>query len=597
MRTFHKLRGYGSLTFPRHIIAVDTETSTIKPSEETHFPQLILGHAIYISLDESLNILVYEPYDFYTVQDFWGWVSTKCYYKTELYMFAHNWGFDFPVLHGFDEIKRLGYTITMLVDESPPVILKFQRTDHKITILDTLNYFRQSLASMGSAIGLDKIEIDLSKCEGQELLVYCRRDTEIVAKSVVGLCRFLYSNKLSRLTPTVASLALSVFTNCFMKHDIMLDADVERNRLSRKSYLGGRTEAFRIGSYKGKYYLIDVNSMYPFVMRNHDFPTRVITTCRTMRIDELDVVTSRYAITAECRVNTNIPVYPKRINGYTCFPVGRFDTVLSTPEIVYGLDNDLIESLGTVILHEQARIFQDYVDYMYVNRQQYKKAKNESYQEFCKKLMNSLYGKFGQNGKKWKKTQLTPRGKPGSWEVVDRPTDNIVKYKEINDVVFEGVEDEEADHSFPAIAAHVTAYGRILLQRMIDYLGRQHVYYCDTDSLLIDQHAYDRVKSKLSPTVLGCWSLDGEYDKITINGLKDYQFGEKVKIKGINKKAVKICEDLYDQMQFSSLKSAINRGHLNSPVIKNVIKELTRVYNKGNVGADGIVTPFVLSAD
>ena len=39
------------------------------------------------------------------------------------------------------------------------------------------------------------------------------------------------------------------------------------------SYYGGRTEAFKIGSLSGyTWYKFDINSLYPFVMANADYP-------------------------------------------------------------------------------------------------------------------------------------------------------------------------------------------------------------------------------------------------------------------------------------------------------------------------------------
>jgi len=597
MRPFHKLRGYGSKSYPQSIIATDTETSTISKGEKLHRPKLILGVGLYYRLSntldtESTDELVYRDKD-----SFWDWVESKLVYNGTVFIFAHNWSFDFPVLDGFNQLRGRGFSLQGIVDQSPPVILRYKRDEYKLVVIDTLNFFRQSLKAMGEAIGLDKIDIDLNDCDNDELLTYCRRDTEIVGKAVIELCRFLRDNNLTGFKHTVAALALSAFTQSFMSHDIFIDGNEERVAFTRESYFGGRTEAFFIGTRKKKRYLIDVNSMYPFLMYHHRYPTKTFTSINTADVGDLHAYCTKFCVTARVHVDTHIPCFPVKIDGRTCFPTGRFTTVLSTPEIVYALDNDLIDRVDRVVLHESGYIFKDYVEYLYTNRKRYKKEGNESYQEFCKKLMNSLYGKFGQNSPAWNKTNLRPRGYPGTWEVHDIDIGHVIKYMEINDVVFESTGDRESRDSFPAIAAHVTAHSRMYMQLMIDYLGREHVDYGDTDSLLIDDHAYNRIKDRLSPTTLGAWSLDGEYDKVTIYGLKDYEFGTKIKIKGINKKARLIRKGLYEQIQFSSLRGSINRGELDAPTLKTIRKGLKRIYYKGTVDRDGRVAPFVLDED
>lgn len=608
------------MTYPRNIIATDTETTTLKEGEETvHKPTLILGVGLYYRLSDTLDIESTDEIVYTDKQDFWDWIETKLIYNGETYIFAHNWSFDYPVLDGFRELQNRGWSLIAIVDQSPPVILRYKKPGYKITIIDTLNFFRQPLKSMGEAIGLHKIDIDINNYKQHELLPYCRRDTEIVGQAVIQLCRFLRDNQLSGFKHTVAALALSTFTNSFMHHSIFIDGNPERVAFTRESYFGGRTECFRVGHYKQRMYLIDVNSMFPFVMYNNDYPIKTFTTIKTATIEDLHIYVLKYCVTARVRVNTHIPCFPVKIDGRTCFPTGRFTTVLSSPEIEYALNNNLLESVDLVVLHYKARIFDRYVESLYTMRKRYKKDGNDSYQEFCKKLMNSLYGKFGQNGHVWEKTKLQPRGYPGTWEVheidnadseltgTDKPgvsvtTDKttkirVVRYMEVNETVFEAIKETESRDSFPAIAAHVTAHARIYMQLMIDYLGREHVYYGDTDSLLIDDHAYQRIKDRLSPTALGAWSLDGEYDEITIHGLKDYEFGSKIKIKGINKKARMVKSGLYEQLQFSSLRGAINRGELDAPTIKSVRKELKRVYYKGTVDRNGIVVPFVLDED
>lgn len=594
MRKGHKLRTYDKGNHPKHLVFVDTETTTIKPDENEHFPVLILGVAIYVAIDESGQIIDEKRVIFRTPETFWDWFASLISPGVEMFAYAHNWSYDLPVLDTFKFMSDLGFTLKGIVDASPPIILRYGKPGYKVQFIDNLNYFRQSLAKIGESLGYHKLEIDLDECSENELETYCIRDTEILKKAVLNLIQFLIVHGLSGLKPTVSSIAFATYIKCFKPCDIFIDASPERTAIGRKSYFGGRTECFRIGKFTGKFYLIDVNSQYPFVMRNNDFPVKAIKHHKRVTVRDIESIIHRYCVTIKCDVETTIPVFPKKIDDRTCFPVGSFTTYLSTPEVIYGLDNDLITKVHEVVVYEQYRIFESYVDYFYNMRVNYRSKGNETYQLLCKLLMNSLYGKYGQMGQKWIKSNEKPRGRPGKWFILDEPTKKRVQYMEIDNQVWVSEKETESKDSFPAIAAHVTAYGRILMQRMMDYIGRQHIYYCDTDSLIIDQHAYNRVKDKLSKTVLGCWSLDGEADRLVLYGAKDYEFGSKKKIKGIRAKHVLTEDGLYRQLQFSSLRGSINKGILDKPVIKHTHKALKRVYLKGNVDSEGVVTPFVL---
>jgi hypothetical protein len=553
-----------------------------------------VGVAKYVHLNDTLQPENQQECVFYTVADFWSFVASVTHGRRETYMYAHNWSFDWPVLNGFASMTSLGYRLLSIVDASPPVILRYSNGREKITVIDTLNYYRTSLADIGIAVGLPKLSIDIDNVTVEQLTPYCRRDVEIVELAVIRLIQYLSENNISRLTHTVSSIALSAFIRRFCRYDIMIDGDVKRVKIARSSYFGGRTECFRLGAYSGKFFLIDVNSMYPYVMRNHDYPVKAFAVWKRVRVSDLGVLCEKYCITALVKVSTNIPVFPVKIGGKTCFPIGEYLTYLSTPEILYGIENDLISEVVCVVAYQKARIFEDYVDYFYSQRQRHKQAGNETYQEFDKKLLNTLYGKFGQIGLEWVETDLQARGQCGRWTIIDNVAGKSVSYMEIEGVVYESKRESESRDSSPSIAAHVTAHARMHLQYTMDFVGSGHYYYCDTDSLLLDRHGYEKIKDSLNKTTLGAWSLKGQYDKIDIRGLKDYKFGDEERIKGINRKAVRVSNGLYSQLQFSSLKGAIRSGDTTHPTIRRIEKRLKRKYDKGRVSQEGLVTPLVI---
>jgi DNA polymerase elongation subunit (family B) len=72
---------------------------------------------------------------------------------------------------------------------------------------------------------------------------------------------------------TIASQAIKVF-RLYLTHDIK-SLDKKTDDFVRKSYFGGRTEVFK-PEYNSKtkpIYCYDVNSLYPTVMRENEFPT------------------------------------------------------------------------------------------------------------------------------------------------------------------------------------------------------------------------------------------------------------------------------------------------------------------------------------
>ena len=104
----------------------------------------------------------------------------------------------------------------------------------------------------------------------------------------------------------------------------------------------------------------------------------------------------------------------------------------------------------------------------------------------------------------------------------------------------------------------------------------------------------DKLAPYLSPTELGKLKLEKTVNKLIIRGLKDYSADEKVVIKGVRKSAIEVSDGVYTQEQWPSFKGIFKSTDANRYVVKHVTKHLTREYTKGNVGSDGIITPFVL---
>jgi hypothetical protein len=595
-RNNHKICVSKKLKFPRACVFLDTETTTIQEDEKEHRPKLVFGAAEFIVLDDEINIISYERQSFQVREDFW--VKFYSFLSSEqiIHVYAHNWSFDFPVLNGLEVLPALGFKLTHQVTDCPPLILTFEGGRYKIKIVDTLNYYRSSLAEMGRSLGIQKLDMPDTSMYSEQLERYCLIDVEILRESMLSLMRFLHDNDICMLKYTLSSISLCSFIRKFSNQDIYIDADEKINEFGRKSYFGGRTEAFFIGRSEQEFYLIDVNSQYPYIMLNNVMPYKTVSIYNHLSIFDLTQLINAHSVTAEVLIDTDIAAYPYKINHRTCFPLGRFRTFLSTAEVEYALFHNHIRKVYRVVVYQHDYIFRKYVEYFYDLRKKYKKEGNEAWQKLCKILMNSLYGKFGQQAKEWEATDFEPKGFPHTEYIIDAQTGERFYIREVDNVVYICVKKTESNDSFPAIAAHVTAAARIMIQETIDKIGQENVYYCDTDSLLITHQGYHRIKDQLSETELGKWKVEDEYDFVDIRGLKDYQFESTSKIKGVGKKATQIGKNQYVQIQFASLAGVIQSRVVNAPLLRRITKTLRREYMKGTIHPDGRVVPFILLA-
>ncbi len=593
-RKAHILKTEKSLAIPRHLIFFDTETIQEKINDSTIRQRLRLGWSVYYSRGHGRHLETMEWTEFYNDATFWDNLFSHTGSKTKLWVIARNISFDFTVVRGWRYLKEHGYKLKFFYSSGTTTIISVHKKSSAIVFLDSMNWFVESLKKTGERIGLPKLEIDFEKCTKKELSTYCRRDVEIELENFKLFIKFLESNRIARLCYTRGSTAMSCYLLNHYATPIYIHNNEQAINLERESYKGGRTECFYIGELKNEnYYTLDVNSLYPFVMSCNLYPTKYKRILQQVGKQTLAAYLKDKAVVSKVLVNTNEPAYAVK-QDRTIFPVGRFWTTLCTPELKYALERNHIETIHTTVIYEQAELFRSYVEKLYALRQEFKSAGVAEYEELCKKMLNSLYGKFGQKGEEWVKIGDCPN-EPDRVEQVFYPARNkrgMLRY--LLGEIFEMQGFGECFDSFPAIAAHVTAYARMYLYKLMKVCGKGNYFYCDTDSLIVNERGLKCLQSHINPTKLGSLKIESRYNHLTIRGLKDYSLPSKTVIKGVRKNAVKIADGVYEQEQWATLKGVLRSGNANEYTVKTMTKHLTREYTKGTVTVDGKVCPFVL---
>jgi hypothetical protein len=123
------------------------------------------------------------------------------------------------------------------------------------------------------------------------------------------------------------------------------------------------------------------------------------------------------------------------------------------------------------------------------------------------------------------------------------------------------------------------------------------VFYCDTDSLVVDKVGYDALAPFYLGNDLGELKLERQFSHLVIHGCKDYEFGDIKKIKGVRKNATQLSANSYQQSGFIKFRGMVRAGNLDSMVVSPMVKTLKRDYQKGSVLSTGVVAPYEFPQD
>lgn len=660
MDTGHKIKQSLKTETPSRIVFFDSESyvkhkitqediDKIMNGEKVtkeHTPYLIC--ATYCRKNKKLTSYNEISDDFTgenTCENFWQSVDSFTKTKTRTYVIAHNAKYDVQVTGGIEHLVNRGYRVTSFSDSNPYFVtlskkqcpecgsyhlnqdedfyecvdcdLRFHykhAVGRTLQILSSTNFYATSLEKLGKAFGHKKGSIEHSNDTPlEESIIYCRQDVNILKVAMLGFIEFIQAENLGNFKMTIAGQSFNAYRHRFMNEPILVHRKPLELKTERAAYAGGRTEAWRLGSIPGKVPVLDVNSMYPAVMLENKFPVELISYRKKLKIIELqDFINRGYLICARVEICTKQRYYFQKSNKLI-FPIGTFETTLTTPELIHALENKHIVKVFDTCIYRGANIFSDFITYFYTKRLEAKDNKNEVLSLLYKLIMNSLYGKFGQKAIHWELIGTAPVDVIEVETIFDHVTRQRVQRKTFGGGIFEKARlsdgESEAQDSFPAIAAHVTAYARCLLWSCIEIAGEKNTYYMDTDSIFCNEKGYKNLvdAGMVDPDTLGKLKLEYVCWDVEIRGCKDYSityFSEKDnkevtvnKIKGVSGSSVKVKENVYISTVWGGMSGYIKDGKMSgfhNTLMKKVLK---REYNKGVVDENKIVQPFNLAKE
>jgi hypothetical protein len=374
---------------------------------------------------------------------------------------------------------------------------------------------RDSFAILPMALAqYKKDEIDINKLNREnreqnkeEILSYLRGDCVYLHELVSG---FL-SEFGEYLTIGSAAMGQLRKFHPFDKGSKYLD-----DKFRKQFFFGGRVQCFRAGVIEQPFKIYDVNSMYPYVMKNFKHPTG--------GSYELDtrIRNNTYFIVAEGRQRGPYGAFPIRNrSGGIDFNVerGTFATTIhewnAAEEAGYFRPSKILKTYS----FSDSICFDEFVDHFYSARLKAKAEEDRLHEIFYKFILNSAYGKFAQNPDNfadWAITQNERLAAPWREHFIHRKGKYVIWKKGVNRHSYYNV----------CIGASITGAARATLMRAIRFSEKP--LYCDTDSII----ASELKGVSFDSTQLGAWKLEGSGDRIAIAGKKMYscwQNGELVK--------------------------------------------------------------------
>lgn len=485
----------------------------------------------------------------------------------------------------------------LCVLENPPTILACRciESSGRFVIVDSCNWFTLPFTDLAKGCGMERLPEPKETDSMEDWWQRCKRDCEITFMSFAELMRWVKTENMGMFRYTAAAQSMAAFRHRFMNHDILVHDNPKVKALERRGYYGGRTEVFRLGTISETCHQLDVNSLFPSVMYDSFVPFLLhrseFVPCYSDTLPHINWADS----IAEVELQTAAANFPERTAKLTIYPTGYFRTVLAGAELEHAFNAGYVKAVRSWAEYKTAILFRDYVETLWRMRQGYKSTGNLLYDLFTKRLLNSLYGKFGQKGPKWVNVNNTMAALPWSrWTEGDGLTGQRVEFRSVGWQVQRQTDNEEIEGSFVAISAFITAAAR----RRMDWLRwiaePKNVYYQGVDSLIVNNDGFARLNDYgyVSETDLGKLRLQLSFNTGEIYGCNDYVLGTKTVVSGRSLDWELSETGSILQRKMASVAHLFNGVSVDS--VHETLDTWGRVssYQKGEVQADGWIKPF-----
>jgi DNA polymerase elongation subunit (family B) len=229
-------------------------------------------------------------------------------------------------------------------------------------------------------------------------------------------------------------------------------------------------------------------------------------------------------------------------------------------------------------------------------KEYYQDQNNKPFAGIAKMFINSLYGKFGQLGLSMTKIGSCDPRETMKMHVVNIDHNEYYSITKIGGSVIREEKRGEGYNSFPAIAAHVTAYARIYLNQLRKLIPAHNVFYMDTDSLIVDNLGLRHLDHLMHPTHPGKLKVELSSKWLIVNAPKDYRMENRTRTKGIRADAELIAPNAFLQDQWTRIPGLIQDGNVDQFYTHKIIKRLARSIHSGVVQKSGWVIPFRLTS-
>jgi hypothetical protein len=585
LRSCHYRRRNHSSAAPSNFLFVDVlrKTSQASGPRKRRYAQADFGVAEALRW-EGGKIRRWSATTFYSPEQFWIWFGSRERANTSLWIVGYSIGATMTLLGLWDLVDKGTFRLQphakgkkgtakveretkkqadgLLVDADPPTIILLHGKGFVVHIVDIRNYGNATIEEIASEVGEPLPELPAIAAAQAERETYLEHAVRAVRRYFLALVDWWQKGDYGVWKHTAGGLALAAYRHRFMvQPDLIHDCEIALQK-ERAALVGGQWVLNWAGKVRhwisefspappksfgrvipwryGPVHQMDINGLYPSVMRDNLFPVEFVAFKEAGSFDDVQAWRKRLLLIADVLIDTEEATYPVWAEKERWFAIGKFWTTLCGPELIRAIDCGHVRQIGWIGAYLPGRIFPAFVEHFHAEKLRAAQAEEKLRAQFAKLMLVSLPGKFGQRAPQWDFVDdVNPLKRWGTLPYVDADTGEVTQrryiagYTQIENALEEGKE------SNPAIEAFVNCYGREKMRMLREFVGQPHWIYQACDSLFVDDAGREKLLPYMEsyPGELGKFRLVRSIGRAEFRGPNDYTADGEKTIAGIKSSA------------------------------------------------------------
>lgn len=459
----------------------------------------------------------------------WTMVDAHTRKRGVTWIWCLNPAQDLPALQFTELVKGKHFERSWWVWSDPPIIITGKLFGRRVKIVGVGNWLDSVQADTDNTIppvGRLRFTPDADLSASRKKIIWESRRCATLVEEILS---FVHKEDLGHLCSTAGAQSLQAYRHKFCPEKLLVDNNQRAIDLERSAATGFPVRAWKRGRVEGPIHVVDVNSLYPYVMARYPYPRKRTYIGRCESVDYLKQALANHLCIA--RVTGDDPDRAYCVQRkHQCVYTHQLDN-----DVLAGPDLDSLVTRGhcvhchEVACYEGADLFSEWAAWAFGLRARYRKKTQPVMAAIAKALGVALWGKFAAAPGRWA---------PAPPECPDHTDWGRFLWHQLDGTVIEcraiaGVRDmlqgkEEPENTIPAISAFVAAYARMFMANLVELAGPENVHYQVADALHVNQAGYDRLfgAGLVDDERFGLLKLAGSYDHAFYHGANVYRLGE-----------------------------------------------------------------------